>query len=200
MGDRGGRGRSPLAAGDVLLNTPSTAPPQSLRTRLVEELFPQGSRVRLSLCALVWTLAAAVAFARGGLDLTRVTLWAEDGVIFIHDALTHPSLGEALEPAQGYLNVVPRLIAWAVSTAPVSQQAALMAITSAAVQASVAVLAYVVFSSHRPGSWMGLVLAALVASPTVGPETVRNVANLQWFLLFAACWAMFWRPRSPGSK
>jgi hypothetical protein len=52
---------------------------------------------------------------------------------------------------------------------------------------------------HRPimRAWWArlLVFAGCVAVP-VGPEVIDSVANVQWFMLFTACVALFWLPSS----
>ena len=140
-------------------------------------------------------LAVTVSCVRGGFDLGRTTLWAEDGAVFLQQAHRH-GMDAFLIPVAGYLLLLPRLIAAVSTQFPLAAQAATMALGAALVQGLVAGVAYVAVRAHRASAWPALFVAATVAMVPVGFEVIRNVSNLQWFLLYGAVIGQLWTPRT----
>ena len=139
-------------------------------------------------------MAATLSCVRGGFDLGATTLWAEDGTVFVQGAYEH-GLSAFITPYVGYLHLVPRLIAAVSTQLPLAAQAAAMALAAALVQGLVAGVAYVAVRAQRSAIWPALFVAATVAMVPVGPEVIRAVANLQWFLLYGAIIGQLWTPR-----
>jgi hypothetical protein len=119
-------------------------------------------------------------------------LWAEDGARFLLDALDSPVLPNVADPYGGYLHVLPRLVAELVVLLPVEWAAAGFAVCAAVVRALVALIAFAASKAYLRSAPMRFALAA-------NSETLNNVTNLHWFLLYGTFWALLWRnaPRVP---
>lgn len=160
-------------------------------------LSPRPLKVATVLEALsVFVVCGVIAFPRGGTEALHGVMWAEDGSVFLQGAYVGHGWHALLAPYQGYALVLPRLIASLVSYFPMGWHGFLVNAAAVAVQAAVAVFAFHVVRSHTRGWIAAVVVVAGVAAVPVGPETVDNVSNLQWFLLFAACIASLWEPRT----
>jgi hypothetical protein len=126
----------------------------------------------------------------------RGTLWAEDGSVFLQQALTHGRGQAFLEPYAGYWHLVPRVLTSAVVELPLSWQGLGMDAAAAFVQALVALVAYVATRGYVPSRTARACLALVVVALPIAPEVSDSVANLQWFLLFGAAIALLWTPRT----
>ncbi|MET9631893.1 hypothetical protein ABZX92_30960 [Lentzea sp. NPDC006480] len=127
-------------------------------------------------------------------------LWAEDGARFAADALSSSALHNLLTPYGGYLHTLPRLVAELVALLPIESAAAGFAVAAAMLRALVALIAFAGSKAYLRSTPMRFVLAALViVLPAGNSETLNNMANLHWFLLYGAFWALLWRnaPRVP---
>lgn len=87
---------------------------------------------------LVSLLAVAIVLqlARLGWSSSLNVLWAEDGRIFMQEALTHSVLHALIATYGNYLVLAPRLIAEVASLAPLRDAPAAVSILSAATVAS----------------------------------------------------------------
>ncbi|MDP9093279.1 MAG: hypothetical protein M3N95_10170 [Actinomycetota bacterium] len=135
-------------------------------------------------------------FRVGWMAGRRGTVWAEDGSIFLQQALTQGRLHSLLQPYAGYWHLVPRVLAAVVVQFPLSWHGVGMDAAASAVQASVALTAYVATRGYLAARSARAVLAVVVAALPVAPEVSDSVANLQWFLLFGAAIALLWTPRT----
>ncbi len=127
-------------------------------------------------------------------------LWAEDGARFMVDAVRQPTLTNLVEPYGGYLHTLPRLVAELVALFPLEWTAAGFAICAAVLRALVALITFAASGAYLRSTPLRFALAALVVVlPAGNSETVSNMANLHWFLLYGAFWALLWRngPRVP---
>ena len=150
------------------------------------------------ICAAVLGLAA---LSVGRLLLRRHSidmLYGEDGSVFLPAALRHGLFSPLTTPYQGYLHVVPRLIAFVVAQFPIGDAAVAFVVAAALVTALLAV--FVFFASR---TWIespivrGTIAAAMVLVPIAREEVVGSVATLQWPLLFACFWALAGRRAGP---
>lgn len=148
--------------------------------------------------ALLGALVAAgflIALARTPMHSWNV-LWAEDGAVFIPDALVGSAL-VIFEPYAGYMHLVPRMGAMFAALFPL--QIVPLAVTiAAALVISLAAAAGFVFLETRIRS-IPLRLAAwfaMLALPIMGAEAANNLANLHWYLMIAAFCAVVIRARS----
>lgn len=127
-------------------------------------------------------------------------LWAEDGARFMVDAIRSPALGNLVESYGGYLHTLPRLVAQVVALFPIEWTAAGFAIAAAVLRALVALITFAASKAYVRSTPMRFALASLViVLPAGNSETLNNMANLHWFLLYGVFWALLWRnaPRVP---
>jgi hypothetical protein len=141
------------------------------------------------LAILLLVAAGTVAqFARQPGAPALDTIWAEDGAIFLTDAL-RTGIG-LLEPYAGYANVVGRLAGSLVALLPLDWAAEGFAFLSAFTMSLVAV--YVFFASQgflRSTLARGILAAAIPLLPAAGFDSLNNAATLHFALLFASFWA-----------
>lgn len=175
----------------------------SLAPQYAHRLFPpagdNGGR-------LAWWWAVVVVVIGATLSLGRLTdpaaidtLWAEDGEIFLAEALARSPTEAFLSPYAGYLHAVPRLAAEAAAALPVEASAALLTIGAALMTALLALLVFVSSAGHlRSTAVRGVLAAAMVMVPVGLGEVFANVANLHWFLMFASFWVLLWRVERPA--
>ena len=163
---------------------------------------PGPSRPRAARLAAVALTAAAIAAGADLLLLRQAgvpawrTLWGEDGYTFLHQALAHPR-ASLLWPYAGYLQLVPRLIADGVVLLPLADAALAFAVTGAVLAAGCAVFAGHASAGHIRSPWLRAGLAAgVVLLPSAVVEVANSGVDTPWYLLFAAFWALVWRPRS----
>ena len=131
-------------------------------------------------------------------EAARDTLWAEDGRDFLADSAA-ASVGSLwATPYAGYLHLLPRVIADAV-TASVDVEHWALAMTAASCL-TVGVVAVVVWACTADlvtsPSARGALALTPVLLPVVSVEVLGNVANLHWFLLWVAPWVLLHRPRT----
>lgn len=194
---RGGSAARPAepAAGRAVSAAPAT---------LRDGLFPRSPagpwprRHRRPLLLAGWVAAALVLLGRAGGPAAVDTLWAEDGRIFLQDAVARPFPGVLIEPYAGYLHVPARLAAAAAALLPLSLAGAALTLFAVAAVASLAVFVFVAAAGHVPNPALRLALAGLTVLAPVGQaEVYAATANVHWFLLPVAFWALVWNsPRA----
>jgi len=125
------------------------------------------------------------------------TMWQEDGGVFYTDAL-HRGIPDAVTRAyNGYLHLVPRLLAALAVEFPLGQGATFFAVASAIVTSAVSVYVFWAARYVVPAGWARALLSLLVVlSPVSAYETANNINNLHWYLLFALVFVPFSRPQS----
>jgi hypothetical protein len=148
---------------------------------------------------LAGSLGVALSLLRqrgaGALD----TLWAEDGSIFLQDALRDPSPVAWLDGYAGYLHLAPRLVGSIAALLPIDLASELLTLGGAAATAGVAIVTYRAAREHIPTSWVRLVLGlAVLLLPPAGIEGMNAAANIHWYLLYAGVWVSLWRPAGAG--
>jgi len=121
------------------------------------------------------------------------SLWAEDGRVFLSDAL-RDFQGTFFAQNGGYVHIVPRSIAGVVALLPPTDAAAGMAIGAAAVIALLAGFVYLASAEMIRSRAARLALAAAVVFvPIPGTELLANTTNLHFYLLFGCFWALVWQ-------
>ncbi|MFD1147430.1 hypothetical protein [Saccharothrix hoggarensis] len=165
-----------------------------------EGLFPPGPAERRPRGRLVLGYALAFLAAVGFQLLTPAGLsrldrmWAEDGARFLLDALTQPFTANVVAPYGGYLHTLPRLLAEVASLFPLDWAAAVIAVSAAALRAVVALTAFAASAGYLRSTPVRFALAALVVVlPAGNSETLDNLANVHWFLVYGVFWALLWR-------
>jgi hypothetical protein len=127
------------------------------------------------------------------------SLGAEDGGIFYTDALNDPLVTTIGRAYEGYLHVVPRLIAAFASLLPVRDAAVVINGFGALVVALLAAYVWAVASDVLPSRWgRGLLVLLMLVLPTAGWELNASINNLHWYLDFAVLWVFLARPASRG--
>ncbi|MET8464023.1 hypothetical protein [Micromonospora zamorensis] len=145
------------------------------------------------LAAFLLAVTYLLVIPQGRTHLTHV--WAEDGRIFLGGAATKNFPLVVVEPYAGYLHVLPRLSAELAVQLPIGWWAAGVAIAAAVVRAAVALLVFTAAAGHLPSRKLRAVLAAaVILLPSGNSEGLNNLANLHWFVIFGAFWALLWRP------
>jgi hypothetical protein len=167
-------------------------------------LRPLGSR-RLgwpaaAMGALAVLVGAAVSLLRqpgaGALD----TVWAEDGGIFLTDAVgSGPSA--LTKSYAGYYHLVPRLLASLATLAPPGAVSAVLAVQAALGTALVAVLVYVASGAHLTSQPARVAASAIVVvAPLAQDDALNSIANLHWYGLYAMFWMLLWSPRGRAGR
>lgn len=124
-------------------------------------------------------------------------LWAEDGKEFLQDAYARPFLENLFHPYAGYMHLVPRVVAEAISAfAPAEWAAIWFTCAASMVWSGVALLVFDFARGHiRHIAIRAALWAMVIAIPVGGLEVVGNIANSHWFLMVAAFWALAARDR-----
>jgi hypothetical protein len=176
-----------------------TTPPASLRSGLAAlypPVLPPSGRSRL-LGPPVFLLGTAVALLRLPLhDLD--TLWAEDGALFLRQALEHGTAETVSRPYAGYLHAYPRAVTELVTRLPLGWAGLVFSIAGAAVMGLGAWSVWTLGAGLLPSPWLrGCLAGAVVLLPAGALEAADNVANSHFPLMFAAFWALL--ARRPGA-
>ena len=174
-----------------------------LRGALSRSLFPAGdpsrSVARLEaeiLFVALLSLATVLSLLRLGLSTSLNTVWAEDGPIYLQAALSQGFWDALFSPYAGYLVLVPRLIGEAGAAVPLQQAAATISIVSALVAALSGLAVWFASAGHIRDPYLrGALAIATVLAATAGQETLNSAAYAPWFMLVAAFWLLFFRPR-----
>lgn len=177
---------------------------RELRKHLSETLFPdpQGRSTlrRWEMGAVVASLLALVTvlqLARLGWSASLNSLWAEDGPIYMQEALTNGFWHALTATYATYLVVVPRLIAEVASLAPLRDVPAAVSILSAGIVALSGLAVWRASAAHVRNPYLRGTLAALtVLSPVAGLESIDSAAYVPWYMLFATFWLLIWRPET----
>lgn len=192
--------------------TPSQQPPpQSLSAGrrtvgVLRELFPEPPepgtrRLPRSLSVLLQVAAVLLGVL---VMLVRVPgrnfpawdgIYAEDLKIFLPQALQHP--WHLLVPDDGYIELVPRLMAQFVTYLPLREAAPAFAIGGALVTAGCALFIFHVSAGHVRSPLLRFVLAlAVVLLPIALMEIADSGVDAPWYMDFALFWACLWRPKT----
>jgi hypothetical protein len=148
-----------------------------------------------SLAVIALALGTLIQIARQTGAGSLATVYAEDGTVFLAGALSH-HLGVAAmpEPYMGYVHVLPRMMAAIAIASPLRWAAVVLSGGSALVVSALALLVFRASGGHlRSTLARGLLAATLIFLPVATAEVLDNVANLHWFLIFAAFWILLWK-------
>jgi hypothetical protein len=147
---------------------------------------------------------AAVAFVAG---LTRQrgepawrTIWAEDGSIYLQQALDEGPVSVLFRGYAGYLQLPCRLLALPVRHLSPAQWPVWFAVSSAAVTALVVAAVYVLargWIASRP--LRAVVAASVVLGPGLASENLANAAYIPWAFLAALPWAILSYAERPAA-
>jgi hypothetical protein len=170
-------------------------------------LFPAAPAAR----PLAWgwrVLVAAAEVAAVGLGaavlLLRVpgippwrTVYEEDYFVYLPWAILHP--GFVFAEVGGYEQLVPRLIAQAVTSLPLADAAKGLAISGAVVAALCALFVFHASSGYIRSVPLRVLLAVTMVLLSGAPmEIADSGVDTLWYLLPAMFWAVLWCPRTPA--
>ncbi|GIG29898.1 hypothetical protein [Cellulomonas marina] len=150
-----------------------------------------------ALALAVGLLAPLVAWLRLP-PVARGTLWAEDGAVFLAGAAAEPVGTAWLRPYDGYLHLVPRVLADLV-TGLLPAPAWALGTTAAACALAGVVAALVVLLSGGLGVGLparGVLGLLTVGVPGLPVEVLGNLANAHALLLWLVPWLLVHRVRS----
>lgn len=123
------------------------------------------------------------------------SLWAEDGQIFLHGAMTETVPHALLSTYAGYLVFVPRLIGEVGDAVPLRDAPAAITIASATVVGLSGLAVWLGSSAYIRNPYLrGTLVALTVLSPVASLESIASGAYVSWYMLFASFWLLFWRP------
>ena len=133
---------------------------------------------------------------RGALD----TVWAEDGQVFLSQAVLDP-VGSLVTSYAGYYHVLPRLLAVTIAQLPASWAAAALALSAALITSVFAVAAFHLSAEYLPSPLGQLIISAPVAVlPLSRGDVLNSPANLHWTGLYLLFWLLLCRPASGPGK
>lgn len=152
---------------------------------------------KAGLAVALLALAVVLQLARIGWTGSLNALWAEDGQIFLQEALTR-SFGDAVGTEySGYLVMVPRLIAEGAALVPLESAAAAVAILSAVLVALSGFAVWHAAAAHIASPYLrGALVLATVLTPVGSLESIDSASYASWYMLFALFWILLWRPRT----
>ena len=170
-----------------------------------EDVARRARRLNIGAVAPLWALVAGVAVLTW-LQMVRrpadPPLWdsfyVEDGGVFLGQAVDQGLFDSLATSYYGYLHTAPRLIAEPATWFPLEDAPLVMSLLTCL---CVAVLAAYVFVASAAWIASPPLRAVLAVSMALLPATARDIvgtaANLHWFLIFAAFWAVVcpWRGR-----
>jgi len=151
-----------------------------------------GSALVVTAGASLWVAVATVLqlVRSPGRPLWR-SIWAEDGNVFLNDAIAHPVRSLAKSHA-GYLQFMGRAVGSLAAVLPLEDAAATFAVTGCLVVSLVSVYVYFSSRSILGSRWARALLAAsFVFAPVTAFEVAANGLDLHWYLLFA-CFLALW--------
>ncbi|MFB3977710.1 hypothetical protein [Microbacterium proteolyticum] len=147
---------------------------------------------------IIFAVATAIAWLRLP-GTARGTFWAEDAQVFSARALGQsPTPWGVLSSYDGYVHALPQTVAnviWA--TVPVAHTAVAFTATACAIAGVVAALVFALSGSWVRSRAARILLATVtVCTPGLPYETLGNLANLHWYLLWLAPFLFLFRPRA----
>ena len=162
-------------------------------------MFAPDSLRRLStrptaLAAVLVASAVALQLARQAAVSAWDTVWAEDGAVFLRDALGGHPVTTIVEPYGGYIHLPARLAATVAAGLPLDLASIVFSLAWALVVALLAAFVFFASGEVLRSTALRLALSALVALvPAAGSELVGNATNIHFYLLYSGFWAFVWR-------
>ena len=172
-------------------------------------LFPDPSGRAITRGGLaIGTIAVVVATVISMLRTTGTgalqSIYEEDAIFVLTDALNHSSLKTVFRPLSGYFNVGPRLLGELAVAFPQSWAAAVLSISSAVIAALLAIQVYVASGAHLSNRYARFLVAApMLFAPAVEnrmSEIYNRPVCLHFFAMYALFWVLLWTPSSRLGK
>ena len=160
-----------------------------------EHLIPESGAPEYRNALLVGVLAVLIVVVR--VPRAWSTVWAEDGNLWLSDAVRHGSIHTIGQFWQGYLTVGQRLAVMIPAALPLKWAAPALATTAAVTTGFCAFLIYLASGALLRHRAMRIIVAVSVALlPIHGAESIGNLACLQFILVPTCFWLFLWTPRS----
>jgi len=153
--------------------------------------------VEVALVAAIAVLATLAAWLRLP-PIAQRTVWAEDGTIFLNDAISGSPLEHLFAGYMGYLQFVPRVLAdLTVALVPIDSVGLVLNLASCAVAGLCAALVFWCAQDVVPARALRLVLAAItIGAPLLPIEVLGNAANVHWLFIWTMLWVLLYLPRT----
>jgi hypothetical protein len=122
-------------------------------------------------------------------------VWAEDGKVFLAGAQQH-GLASMYHLYAGYLQTVSRALALAgQALLPLHDYSTYVVLVSALVVGALAAFVYVTAASVLgSAAWAALPALGMALTPALAVSSLGTLTDMQWYLIFAAFWAMLVPP------
>jgi hypothetical protein len=118
-------------------------------------------------------------------------MWAEDGAVYLNDALRGGGVATLFRGYAGYTVLVPRALALPSVLVPAAHISVYANLAAATAGALVAIFVYFAMAPTVHSSWLrASVAAACVLGPCLVYENTGVITNVPWVLGFAAFWAI----------
>lgn len=123
------------------------------------------------------------------------TVYAEDYFVYLPEAFQHP--WHVVVAWDGYVELVPRLIAQFVTYLPLADAAKGLAISGALIAAGCALFIFHASAGYIRSVRLRVLLGVAVILLSSAPmEIADSGVNIIWYLLLTLFWAVIWRPRT----
>jgi hypothetical protein len=143
----------------------------------------------------VVALAVILQLLRVGPADSFHSLWAEDGQIFLQEALLQHAWHAIFVTYAGYLVLVPRLIGEIARLFPLQDAPAVVGIASGIVVALSGIAVWFASAAHIRNPYLrGTLVVLTILTPVASLESVASAAYVPWYMLFATFWLLLWRP------
>ncbi len=124
-------------------------------------------------------------------------VWAEDGRVFLVDAQRH-GVASLFYVYAGSLYTVPRVLVIAGEALPIGDYATYTVVVSALVVGALAAFVYLAAARIlRSSGWAAVAALGMALAPALAFESLGSIANLGWYFIYAAMWAMLVPPGGP---
>jgi hypothetical protein len=145
-----------------------------------------------------WVLVATwLQLVRGPGHRAPDVIWAEDGGVFLNQAMRHSLWHNLVVPHAGYLQVIARLLTQPAAHLPLFWVAIWLAVSAAIVVALISLVVWFASVGVVQSLWARLLLTALVpVLPQAGFEVNAAVCDVHWYLIYAAFWVLLAAPSS----
>jgi hypothetical protein len=145
-------------------------------------------------------LASALQLLRLDPEEALDSLWAEDGQVFLPEAMGKGLVDNLTSTYAEYLGVVPRLIAELGDLVPIPDAALAMALAGTLTISLSGLVVWFASAAHIRSPYLrGLLVALTVLSPVASLEAVVSGTYAPWYMSFAVFWLLLWRPRTTWS-
>ena len=174
-----------------------------LREKLDRSLFkpapPDTVRVGgwkgIAILVAFLALATFMQLLRLGRSHALNSLWAEDGPVFLGEAMAHDFFHSVTITHGEYLVLLPRLIGEVGTVAPLYHAPMAMNLATVLIIAFSGLAVWFASAGQIHSPWLrALLVALIVLCPVSAIEGVASPTNVGWYAAFAVFWLLLWRP------